>query len=469
MTPGFPEPRLFPKTNPRPHPTADQTMTNPHSQTHHEPSRDVPVVETTDVVVCGAGPAGVAAAITAAREGARVRLIELHGSLGGVWTTGSLSWVIDAANKPGIMREITDRLDERGARRLRNAGGKNFAYDVEEMKLLLEEMCAEAGVDVRLHTRVTAAARDSENRLSVVITESKSGREAWHAKVFVDATGDGDLAAHAGCGFEVGHPETGAVQPMSLMALVTGLRFDEIEPYVGGSMREPKERLNALMTELGVPPSYGHPTLFRVHDDLFALMGNHQYGVRCDDAEAITAATIRGRREIHEQITALRAYGGVWQNVRVVTTGAQIGVREGRRIHGRYTITGQDLLEGARFDDAVCRVTMGIDVHSTDPDKTKVVEAKPHRSQPYDVPLRALIARDVDGLMMAGRCISGDFIAHSSYRVTGNAVAMGQAAGVCSAHAASQGVLPHDVSWSHVRDTLERINGFPVDAAVPAD
>ncbi len=426
--------------------------------THREEKRNIPIVEDVDVVVCGGGPAGITAAIACARQGARTRLIELHGCLGGVWTTGALSWIIDSANKPGIMAEITSRLDARDARRLRAPEGKNYAYDVEEMKLLLDEMCVEAGVEIRLLTRVVGAARDSENRLSVVITESKSGREAWHAKVFIDATGDGDLGALCGCGFDVGHPETGDVQPMSLMALITGLHFDQIEPYVGGSMAEPKQRLSALMEEIGVSPSYGHPTLFRIRDNLFALMANHQYGVQCDDANAITEAMIRARREIHTQVAALRAHGGVWSDMRVVATGAQIGVREGRRIHGRYEVTGEDLLRGARFEDAVCRVTMGIDVHSTDPKKTKIVEAKPHRSQPYDIPLRALIARDVDGLLMAGRCISGDFIAHSSYRVTGNAVAMGQAAGVCAARAALSDRLPHEVPWCEVKAVLDVIN-----------
>jgi hypothetical protein len=334
------------------------------SAVQREEAREIPIVEDVDVVVCGGGPAGIAAAISCARQGARTRLIELHGSLGGVWTTGALSWVIDAANKPGLMAEVTARLEARGARSLRHDGGKNYAYDVEEMKLLLDEMCLEAGVEIRRLTRVVGAARDSDNRLSVVITESKAGREAWHAKVLVDATGDGDLGPLAGCGFDMGHPETGVVQPMSLMALVTGVVFDQIETYVGGSMREPKQRLGALMEKIGVPASYGHPTLFRIRENLFALMANHQYGVTCDDADQITAATIRGRQEIHRQVAALREHGGVWAEMRVVSTAAQIGVREGRRIHGRYEVTGKDLLEGARFDDAVCRVTMGIDVHS---------------------------------------------------------------------------------------------------------
>lgn len=426
--------------------------------TFHESERDVPVVEETDVVVCGSGPAGICAAIAAARTGAKTRLIEVHGCLGGVWTAGALTWIIDAANKPGLMAEITGELERRGARATRVPDGKNYAYDVEAMKLLLEEMCVEAGVDVRLHTRVVAAARDGENALSVVITESKSGREAWSAKVFVDATGDGDLGALAGCGFDMGNPETGAVQPMSLMAWITGVQFDEIESFVGGSLAEPKKRLFAELERAGMPSSYAHPTIFRVRDDLFALMANHQYGVFANDAAGITKATLEARAEIHQLVATLRSLGGIWKNIQIVATGAQIGVREGRRIHGHYEVSADDLRDGVKHEDAICRVTMGIDVHSTNPEKTKAVEAKPHKSQPYDIPLRALIAKDVDGLLLAGRCISGDFIAHSSYRVTGNAAAMGQAAGVCAALAIKENCLPQEVSFVEVKEALDVLN-----------
>ena len=141
----------------------------------HEAAREIAVAGTADVLVCGGGPAGVCAALSAARTGARTQLIEVHGCLGGIWTAGALGWIIDSADKPGIIAEITGELDRRAPR---VPGGKNFAVDVEEMKLLLEEMCVEAGVQVRLHTRVVAADRNEENRLTAVVTESKSGREA---------------------------------------------------------------------------------------------------------------------------------------------------------------------------------------------------------------------------------------------------------------------------------------------------
>lgn len=422
----------------------------------HEPARDVPIVEHSDVCVCGSGPAGVAAAIAAARAGAKTRLIEVNGCLGGVWTAGLLSWILDSSNKRGIMKEILGQLNKRGASR--RVGG-SVGYDVEQMKLLLEEMCVAAGVKIQLHTRVVAAARDAKNRLKLAITESKPGRQAWSAGVFIDATGDGDLAALAGCGFDVGRPGTGETQPTSMICLLTGIAPDGMTPFVRGlaeqaGMKNPKGRLLEEMRKAGVEPSYSQPTLFYIRDGLFCLMANHEYGVSATDAAQITEATVRSRAEVHRLINALRKLGGPWRDVLIVATAEHIGVREGRRIHGHYTVTTEDLAKGARHDDAVCRVRFGIDVHSTDPKKTKGIEVKPIKSQPYDIPYRALIAKDVDGLLLAGRCISGDFIAHSSYRVTGNAVAMGQAAGAAAALAASTGGLPQNVPWPELQNLL---------------
>lgn len=408
-----------------------------------EPARRTPVVENTDVVVCGGGPAGVAAALAAARAGARVRLLEVHGCLGGIWTAGLLSLILDRENKTGIMPEIVARLDALDARR-------GNVYDPEMMKLVLEDLCREASIDVRLHTRVAAAARDADNRLAVVVTESKSAREAWAARCFIDCTGDGDLAAHAGCGFDLGHPDTGDTQPMSLMCLLTGVAYEALyaRELIRGERVDgvhAKHMLREEMQRAGIEPSYARPTLLPVRDDLIAMMANHEYGVSGLDAQQITDATLRARREVHEMVRRLRDYGGVWANVRLVISAEQVGVREGRRIHGRYTVSEADLAEGRTHDDAVCRVRFNIDVHSTNPQRVghKGIEAAPFKAKPYDIPYRALIARDVDALLMAGRCISGDFLAHSSYRVTGNAVAMGQAAGAAGAVASLTNRLPH--------------------------
>lgn len=450
--------------------------------THWERGREIPIADEAEVIVCGGGPAGFAAAVAAARTGARTTLLEAHGCLGGVWTTGALSWILEA-DKSGILAELTDLLDRRGAR----AGDAetSYGYDVEIMKLTLDELVAAAGVHVQLHTRVSAAYKDQANRLTTVVTESKSGRQGWNGRVFVDATGDGDLAAQAGCGFDYGHPDTGEVQPMSLMALLSGIHLAEVDPFVAGgaeltgSVRRAqsrrylaaKDRLREEFVRAGIEPSYAAPTLWCIYEDLFALMSNHEYGISAMDAAKITDATVRARAELHRQVTALRSLGGAWAGLRLVSTGAQIGVREGRRVHGRYRVTVDDLRTGARHHDAVCRVSSGADVHSLSASEggylsraTSVLQGStlatsrvaPVRA--YDIPLRALVARDVDGLLLAGRCISGDFLAHASYRVTGNAVAMGQAAGVAGALAARAGVAPHEVPWDDVRAGLDTID-----------
>ena len=253
------------------------------------------------MIVCGAGPAGVAAALGAARHGAKTLLIETHGCLGSVWTAGALSWILDSGNKTGIMLELWHGLEGRGGRGLTSKGKGTNAYDVEVMKLLLEELCATAGVEVRLHTRVCAALKTSAGRVEHVITESKSGREAWRGKIFVDCTGDGDLAAQAGCGFDLGHPETKLTQPMSLMALVAGLVPGEIVEYyhseeTASNWNATKDKLRTEMERGGHSPSYAKPTLFHIHDDLFALMTNHEYEVFGTSAADITRATLHARK-----------------------------------------------------------------------------------------------------------------------------------------------------------------------------
>ncbi len=432
-----------------------------------EPAKRVPVVTDADVLIAGAGPAGVSAALAAARGGAKVCLLEANGCLGGVWTAGLLTWMFEM-NQPGIPRDISRHLGHRGAR-IDGHDPNMYTYDIEEMKILLEEMCIEAGIRFQLHTRVVSCVKNGSG-IDAVATESKSGRQAWRAKVFVDATGDGDLAALAGCGYDLGRNSDGACQPMTYMALVAVRDLETIRPFIcfwdRGEQKQHKtvnyEAVRAFRSEIqraGIAPSYSQTKLFQVRNNLMALMVNHEYAASAIEAADLTRATVHGRAEVHRVTKGLQKLGGGWESLQLVATCEHIGVREGRRIHGLYTVTQEDLASGRLHDDAVCKVHFGIDVHSTSAAKSKGQDDSIYGASmlPYDIPMRALIAQDVPNLLLGGRCISGDFIAHSSYRVTGTAAATGQAAGVAAALSAGLHTVPSKLQWMDIKKALEKI------------
>ena len=320
------------------------------------------------------------------------------------------------------------------------------------MKIILEDLIAEAGVNVRYFTTCCAAYKDGA-KMSVLVSESKSGREAWAAKIFIDCTGDGDVCARAGAEFDIGTDGDRIVQPCSFNAIVSVEDVeklgDRITAYKKDSLAGHVESTQLNLRDLraaGIEPSYNMPTLFHLGGNILLMMFNHEYGVHCDSADEITRATIRARREVFKMADALSKSNSPWRNMRIIATSEHIGIREGRRVCGLYEVTTADLLSGARHSDAVTRATFGVDLHAhtEEINRSKTIT---HLDgfKPYDIPLRALVCRDVDCLMMAGRCISGDRIAHGSYRVTGNAVDMGYSAGCAAAKFISEGKTPHSL------------------------
>ena len=412
-----------------------------------EPSRNIPISRSTDVLVCGGGPAGIAAAFTARRAGANVLLLERNPFLGGVWTAGALTILIDTEGKTGLNAELVERLRQQAAISM---GFCEFpvwpVYGIEAMKGVLDDMVDELAVDVQLYTTVTAV-QTRGGRVTGVFTESKSGREFIDARIVIDTTGDGDVAAQAGCPFEIGRPEDGKMQPMTLYGRVGG--------YKGGPVHV--EPITSTIRAAGFEPSYARVTLFDQpgQPGVFMLMATHKYGSGIDVRD-LTKAEFEARREIRQIIAILRETGGPdWKDAYLIDTGPFIGVRESRRILGRYHLTYDDVANGRQFDDGICRVTFGVDIHHPDPAEGGGLKNMP--AKPYDIPYRSLLARDFDNLMMAGRCISGDHIAFASYRVTGDAVATGEAAGLAAAIAAREGIDPVNVDMASLVSALARI------------
>ena len=193
----------------------------------------------------------------------------------------------------------------------------------------MKDLCIEAGVQIRLQTRLVAAYRDGR-RLTTVITESRSGREAWRAKVFIDATGDGDLGALAGCGWDIGLEKDCPCQPLTMNALVAVRDVTQLQHYISfyggnGIHVEKVTNFKKEINRAGIDPSYGMPTLFNVRDNVVLLMANHEYGIKPFDADAMTEATMRSRKEIFNIARGLRQLGGVWEGFQIIASAEQIG------------------------------------------------------------------------------------------------------------------------------------------------
>ncbi|MBR4864952.1 MAG: FAD-dependent oxidoreductase [Oscillospiraceae bacterium] len=392
-----------------------------------------------DVVVCGGGPAGVAAAIAAGRKGAKTLLLERGGCLGGFWTRGLLTWLINALEQEGLLQEVMDRLEQE-AEGKRVQSPKRFIADTEKTKLVFERMCREAGVEILYHTVLSGAVK-CQGRITHVLTESKSGSVAYGGKIFIDTTGDGDLGAYAGAEFDMGNGE-GMTQPLSLICQLSGLDYEDMAPFDSQRSKNTKPAMLQELAKLGITPSYGGPLLAVLNREVYALMINHIH-YPGTSAKGVTQATMEAREELHTIVDALRRSGGIWKNIRIATTADAIGVREGRRLHGLYTVTAEDVYAGRSFPDGICCVSGNTDIHSVKPGGAGYEQfVKGNKHPPYEIPLGCLVSRDVENLLMGGRCISGDFVAHGSYRVAGPVFRTGEVSGLLAAHCAKNNVSP---------------------------
>jgi ribulose 1,5-bisphosphate synthetase/thiazole synthase len=405
--------------------------------TIQEPARDIPVSEDVDVLVAGGGPAGIAAALSAARAGARTMIVERYGYLGGMITGAYVVAIIGAGDGHvpvvrGITTEIRERMERLGAVRPRVDPG-DYVVDAEIFKWQAVEMLQEAGVHIRLHTWACAPivvdGGDADARVGGVYAESKSGREAFRARVTIDVTADADLAALAGCDCENETHDT------TLGLVVEGVDQAKVDEF----RRQSPAEYEAIVVEAMEMNGGKMPGRFRL-----------LRGVDATDAESLTKAEIVLRREGFQALMHLRERLAGYEEARVSLTWPQLGVRLSRRIHGLYRLIEDDLKTSRSFPDGVGR--MG--VYFPDWGPNYVI-----KGLRYDVPYRCLVpcratGQAVDGLLVAGRCISADLRAGNNMRLLVPCLVTGQAAGVAAALAAREGCFPQDVPVEALREAL---------------
>lgn len=411
-----------------------------------EPENEVPIYAEVDVLVVGGGPAGVGASLAAARSGMRTLLVERYGCLGGIWTAGLLNPYFDAAEKGGIATEIIDRLhrydNDSAVQEWHGTSMIANVFNYESMKYVLDSMAHEAGVRCLLYTHAVGTIME-ENRVRGVVVENKSGRAAILATVVIDSTGDGDVAYHAGCQYELGRTSDGLLQPMTLQFKVAGFEWPDDKYHVLRKFNRPEDIAEIPFAKFAAVPVPGEPATT-------AIMWTHIHDTDGTNADDLTYAVTEGRRQVHQAMRLLRSASEVLGAGVLTETAMQVGVRETRRIIGEYYLELDDVVEGRTFDDGICRVTFNVDIHVPGG-----VELKATPVKPYEIPYRCLVPKEVDQLLVAGRCISGSHEAHGSYRVTGNCVAMGQAAGVAAGRAVVEGTHVREVDGANVRKLLQ--------------
>lgn len=429
---------------------------------YHENAREIPVIAETDVLVAGAGPAGVGAAIAAARCGAKVMLLESGSYPGGQATAGMMSHWSGAWDCP-LMKEIAERSRNNPALPLEVDPHLNF-YDLrgsiphECLKQVLFQMLQEAGVVIQLHTMAVGAIMEG-CKIKGVITESKSGREAIMAKAVIDATGDGDVAAFAGAEYQLGRDDDHGCQPVTLVFRIGGVDYDRaVFPGAFESLIEvPKGEIQAL-GKAHLPAPAGHVLLYRnrLPGEVTVNMTNVT-GINGTDVRDLTRAEITCRSQMEAIVLFLREYAPGYEKCYLTASAEKVGVRETRHFKGVLTLTPEHIVEATIFEDWIAtRNFFNFDIHNLKGSGLDEHGAQKHfhAKGEYTIPYRACVPEKIDGLLLSGRNISGTHKAHSNYRVMGICLNIGVGVGTAAAVAVKKGCELRDVDVKEVQKIL---------------
>ncbi len=427
--------------------------------------RKLPVKHEVDVFIAGGGPAGTAAAVAARSQGASVFLAEAHTCFGGMGTAGRVPVFMQLDDgihflAEGFGRQLITRL----AKEKSLAGP---ATDIEALKRVYDALLTEAGATFSFTTTLSGV-EAQDGRIRYVVCSSPSGLFAVKAKVYVDATGNGDLAAWAGAPFEKGDAQ-GHLMPGTLCSVWSGIDW---KTWIANRPNGPQpdgHMLEKAFADGVFTVRDQHLTgMHKLGDDLGGGNIGHTFGVDGTDEKSLTEALVWGRKSMKEYERYYRNYLKGFEKVRLVQTGSLLGIRETRRITGDYTLNLADYKRRAVFPDEIGRYAYPIDIHPLTTDKESYEKHRKEfdqefrygKGESYGIPYRILTPKGLDNLLVAGRCVSTDQMVHGSLRVMPGCYITGQAAGIAAAMASDSGLSVHGLDVKALQKKLKAFGAY---------
>lgn len=435
-----------------------------------EPSRQTAILGEFDVVVVGGGPAGIVAATAAARAGCSTILIERYGFLGGAGTAAGLSTFCGLhANVEGEHRRVVRGLADEILERLGKMDALNVphlavqsriqaqAYDISAYKIVADEMLLGAGVRLLFHAFAVGAIMASEHEIAAVLVETKSGRRAVVGRMFIDCSGDGDIAASAGAPYEVGDGKGNMLYPTTMF------RINAVDPQKAGAAWELIPKLMDAAEAKGarfprkkpIVRPQRNPIEWRAN--LTQIRNPDGTAVSGIDAEQLTYGEIEGRRQCREVFEFIRGSTPGFEQSYIVEIAPQLGIRETRRVKGAISVSEDDILGCADFADAIGVNGWPVEAHVAG-DVRFVFARKPRGFN--QLPYRMIVPLAVDNLLVAGRCASMTHEGQSSARVSGPCFVMGQAAGTAAALSLERSIPPREIDVPGLQGQLERDGAY---------